>query len=275
MASAHTILIKFGGNSLSGPGDLDRFAAELAGLIERGYRPILVHGGGPEISREMERRGMAVRKAAGLRITDEAALAVAAEVLSGINAATVDMLRGRGIDAVGVSAAEAGVVCTRKPPVTIVENGVEAVVDLDRVGDVIDVAGNWLQEAVASGTVPVIYPIGADDAGLLYNVNADTMAAFVAQASGAEAMVLLTDVPGILRGGETSSEVVHDITFKGIDELIAQGVITGGMLPKVEACRDAIRHSVPVVHMLNGREPNSMARKLIGHERIGTTVTQG
>lgn len=273
--SFHRILIKFGGNSLSGPGDLGRFAGELAELIDRGYRPILVHGGGPDISREMEDRGMPVRKVAGLRVTDEAALSVAEEVLSRINAAAVGAMRSKGIKAVGVSAAQAGVVCQRKPPVIVIENGVGVEVDLGRVGDVIGVSGTWLDETLNVGSVPVIYPIGADASGDRYNVNADTMAAFVAQAAGADAMILLTDVPGILRGGEGSSEVVHEITFHGIDELIAKGVITGGMIPKVEACRDAIRHRVPVVHMLNGRDPGSMVRKLIGRERIGTTVTQG
>lgn len=274
-SASHRILVKFGGNSLSGPGDLERFAGELSELIDHDYRPILVHGGGPEISKEMERRGMPVRKAAGLRITDEAALAVAVEVLARINSDAVRTLRSKGIDAIGVSAAEAGVICKMKSPVILIENGVEARVDLGRVGDVIAVAGDWLQKAVASGKVPVIYPIGADEAGERYNVNADTMAAFLAQASGAEEMVLLTDVPGILRGGERSAEVVHEITFRGIDELIAQGVITGGMVPKVEACRDAIAHHVSVVYMLNGREPCSIVRRLIGRERIGTTVTQG
>ena len=274
-AMFHRILVKFGGNSLSGQGDLERFADELGELIGRGYRPILVHGGGPEISKEIEVRGMPVRKAAGLRVTDEAALTVAEEVLSRINAATVAALRAKGINAVGASAAQAGVVCKRKPPVIVIENGTNVEVDLGRVGDVIGVSGAWLDETLRAGAVPVVYPIGADALGYRYNVNADTMAAFVAQAAGAETMVLLTDVPGILRGGEGSSEVVHEITFQGIDELIAQGVITGGMIPKVEACRDAIRHSVSVVHMLNGRDPGSMVRKLIGRERIGTTVTQG
>ena len=262
--SKHRILVKFGGNSLAGQGGLERFADDLAQLVGRDHAPILVHGGGPEISREMELRGLPVRKAAGLRVTDEAALSVAEEVLSRINAATVAVLRARGINAVGVSAARAGVICRRKPPVAVVEDGVSMEVDLGRVGDVIGVSGTWLDETLDAGEVPVIYPIGADPSGDQYNVNADTMASFVAQAAGAETMVLLTDVPGILRGGEDSSVVVHEITFQGIDELIAQGVITGGMIPKVEACRDAIQHRVAVVHMLNGREPNSMVRKLIG-----------
>ena len=183
--SSHHILVKFGGNSLSGQGDLERFAGELAELIDRDYHPILVHGGGPEISREMEVRGMAVRKVAGLRVTDDAALAVAEEVLSRINAATVAVLRAKGINAMGVSAAQAGVVCRPKPPVIVIENGVEAKVDLGRVGDVVGVAGTWLDEVLDAGVVPVIYPIGAD-AWDRYNVNADTMAAFVAQAAGAE-----------------------------------------------------------------------------------------
>ena len=274
-STSHRILIKFGGNSLGGPGDLERFAGEVAELLTHGYHPLLVHGGGPEISKEMEARGMQERKVAGLRVPAEPALPVAEEVLCRINASTVAALHDKGIEAVGVSAAKAGVVCRRKPPAIAIESGVEVRIALGWVGDVTGVAGRWIADMLSAGAVPVIYPIGADADGKRYNVNADTMAAFVAQAAGAEIMVLMTDVPGVLRGGESSSAVVHELTFKGIDELSAKGVITGGMRPMVEACRDAIWHRVPVVHMLNGRDPGSMVRKLIGLECIGTTVIQG
>ncbi|NLI73845.1 MAG: acetylglutamate kinase [Euryarchaeota archaeon] len=269
------VLIKFGGNSLNGPGDLDRFADNLLELIEKNYQPILVHGGGPEISKEMEDRGMIVKKVAGLRITDQEVLSVAEEVLKRINAATVAMLRAKGINAIGASAADAGVICKRKAPVIMIEDGIDVNVDLGHVGDVVGASSKWIEDMLNAESVPVIYPIGADPLGNKYNVNADTMAAFLAQAGGADTMILLTDVPGILRGGEGSSDVVHEVTFQGIDELINQGVITGGMIPKVEACRDAIRHHVATVHMLNGKDPNSIVRKLIGMEKIGTTVTQG
>lgn len=269
------ILIKFGGNALSGPGDLESFARDLVELIEGGFQPVLVHGGGPEISQEMERRGLPVRKVAGLRVTDDAALAVAEEVLARINAGVVATLRSAGISVRGTAAADAGVMCERKPPVTVQEDGRRVEVDLGNVGDVTHVHEAKLHLMLGRGEVPVIYPIGGDPSGKRYNVNADTVAGFVARAVGAEEMVLLTDVPGLLRGGEGTAEVISTITLPRIDQLIDGGVITGGMVPKVDACRGALENGVAVVHMLNGKEPRSIVRKLMGAERIGTTITRG
>jgi len=269
------ILVKFGGNALSRPGDMEGFARDLAELIGRGFQPVLVHGGGPEISREMERRGLPVRKAAGLRVTDDAALAVANEVLATINAGVVSSLAAVGINARGTAAADAGVMCERKPPVRVRENGSEVEVDLGNVGDVTHVHEAKLHLMLGRGEVPVIYPIGGDPSGKRYNVNADTVAAFVARAVGAEEMVLLTDVPGLLQGGEGTAEVIHDVTLARIDELIAGGVITGGMIPKVDACRDVLLNGIAVVYMLNGREPRAIVRKLVAAEPIGTTIMRG
>lgn len=269
------ILIKFGGNALSGEGDLKRFGEDIALLMSRGFQPVLVHGGGPEISQEMERRGLRVVKAAGLRVTDDAALKVASEVLGRLNSDIVGALRLAGVPAQGTSAANIGVVCFKKLPVTVKENGTEREVDLGNVGDVDHVHEARLHLMMARNEVPVIYPIGADPSGNLLNVNADTVAAYVAHSIGAEEMVLMTDVPGLLRSGEGGKEVIPSATLERIDELISEGVITGGMIPKVDACRVALVHGVRTVHMLNGKEHHSMVRKLLNSEEIGTTITQG
>ncbi|NLK26070.1 MAG: acetylglutamate kinase [Euryarchaeota archaeon] len=274
-ANPRRILIKFGGNSLSGEGDLDNFVEDLGKLISQGFQLVLVHGGGPEISSEMERRGLAVRKVAGLRITDAAALDVADDVLSNINARVVNALLAAGINAKGVSAAEIGVICDKKAPVQAMENGQAIKVDLGNVGDITHVREAKLRLMLERNEVPVIYPIGADLDGNLYNVNADTVAAFVACSVGAGELILLTDVPGILREGQGTSEVINAISLDNLDELIDGGIITGGMIPKVEACRDALSHGVGAVHMLNGREPHSIVRKLMDAEGIGTTITRG
>ncbi|WP_019177287.1 acetylglutamate kinase [Methanomassiliicoccus luminyensis] len=269
------ILIKFGGNALSGEGDLKRFSEDIARLLRSGVWPIIVHGGGPEISQEMERRGLKVKKVSGLRVTDDAALQVAAEVLARINSEIVASLKGEGVDAVGMCGCDSrAVVAAKMPPVAAKdEGGRDIKVDLDRVGEVSRVDRSVLEPLVASGKVPVIFPICAGEDGGRLNVNADTVAASVARAVGADEMILVTDVPGILKGGEGGREVIPSLTLSEVDELIAGGVITGGMIPKVEACRAALGSGVSAVLMLNGKEPHSMVRKMIQHEKIGTEIT--
>lgn len=266
------ILIKFGGNALSGEGDLKRFGQDIASLIASGFRPILVHGGGPEISQEMERRGLKVRKVSGLRVTDAAALGVAAEVLGRINSEIVSVLVRSGVKAIGMSGCDASVMAAKMPPVKVTDElGNESTVDLDRVGDVSAVDPGRLGSLISAGTVPVIYPICADAGGVKLNVNADTVAAHVARAAGVREMVLVTDVPGILRAGQ----VIRSATLGEIDALIADGTITGGMVPKVDACRTALMNGVETVYMLNGKDPHALVRKLLRGEDTGTRITVG
>lgn len=270
--SERRVLIKFGGNALSGEGDLERFSEDVASLIAAGIRPVLVHGGGPEISEEMERRGLRVEKISGLRVTDAAALQVADEVLARINSRIVSALARAGVTAAGLSGCDAAVIASKMPSVTVAgEGGRETSVDLGRVGDVSSVDPRRLEAMMSEGRVPVIYPICASPDGTRYNVNADTVAAHVARAARAPEMVLVTDVPGILKDGQ----VVRSITLKGIDELIADGTITGGMVPKVEACRTALLNGAGTVYMLNGKEPRSLVRKLLREEDVGTKITAG
>ena len=271
------VLVKFGGNALSGKGDLDRFSQDIAALIASGSHPIIVHGGGPEISQEMERRGLKVKKVAGLRVTDAEALEVAAEVLSRINRQIVEVLSRTGVPAKGMAGYEGGtVVASKKPPVSIPgDDGDEVLVDLGHVGEVQRVDREALEEMLADGLVPVIYPICDDGQGTKLNVNADTVAASVARAAGAREMVLVTDVPGILRGGEGSSDIVRTATLEEIDLLIAEGVITGGMVPKVEACRTALQNGVRTVYMLNGKEPHALVKRLLHGQESGTMITVG
>ncbi len=271
------ILVKFGGNALSGEEDLERFGQDIASLIAAGFDPVLVHGGGPEISLEMEKRGLNVKKVAGLRVTDDASLAIAEEVLRRINSTVVDALVRAGVNARGMAGAANGTIIAIKiAPIKVRDdNGHEVLVDLGNVGDISQVNPIKLEDIMSAGVVPVIYPICADESGRKFNVNADTVAAHVARAAGAEEMVLVSDVPGILKGGEGSKEVVHSTTLQEIDALIASGVITGGMVPKVEAARTALHSGVKVVYMLNGKEPHSIVRKLVKSEDCGTKITKG
>lgn len=268
------VLIKFGGNALSGEGDLKRFSEDIAQLLRSGFRPLIVHGGGPEISQEMERRGLKVKKVSGLRVTDGEALRVAAEVLERINFEIVASLRAEGVSAVGMSGCESKAIVAKKmsPVAAKDESGNDISVDLDRVGEAPYVDRSVLDPLLASGKVPVIYPICAGEDGGSLNVNADTVAAFVAKSIGADEMILVTDVPGMLKGGEGSKEVIPSLSLSEVDALIAEGAITGGMIPKVEACRTALKSGVSTVLMLNGKEPHSIVRKMIQHEKIGTEI---
>jgi acetylglutamate kinase len=275
--SGRRVLVKFGGNALSGEGDLERFGQDISSLLASGFQPILVHGGGPEISMEMERRGLKVKKVSGLRVTDDDALQVAAEVLSKINSQVVDALTRAGVDARGMAGSEKRTVTAEKmPPVrTEDKSGHEVLVDLGSVGEVAHVDPSLLEDLLGSGIVPVIYPICADKHGSVLNVNADTVAAHVARAAGAREMVLVTDVPGILSGGEGSSELIPSTTLAEIDHLIEAKVITGGMVPKVEACRIALLNGVRTVYMLNGKEPHSLIKRLVHGQNSGTMITVG
>lgn len=257
------ILLKFGGNALSDKDDLNRFAQDVRTISEMGFTPVIVHGGGPEISAEMEKRGMKALKVAGLRVTDLEALHVAEEVLKSLNSDIVHVFQKAGCSVQGMSA-EGVITASKKPPVF--SDGRE--VDLGYVGDVSSVNSQNLEPLLTAGKIPVVYPICADQNGLKLNVNADTVASGVAKAAGASEMVLVTDVPGILNDGKR----IPSLTLAEVDVLIDAKVITGGMLPKVEACRAALLNGANTVYMLNGKEPHSLARRLINGEDCGTSI---
>jgi len=270
MSDGKLVLIKSGGNVLSDAGGMAAFASDVKRLIGAGYSVAVVHGGGPEISREMEARGLAVRKVAGLRVTDQAAFGVAAEVLGGVNRQLVAALRGEGIEAIGLSGGQAGLLASKKPPVKA-EDG--SLVDLGRVGDVSRADRARMDEFLRFGAVPVVHPICHGGDGPL-NVNADSVASALAAAVGADMLVLVTDVPGVLRGGASGKEVIPALTAAEAQGLIADGTVSGGMIPKVQACLDALSDGVPSVLMVNGKEPGTISRRLLNGEKLGTEITR-
>ncbi len=263
-------LLKFGGNAIRGREDMMRLSAEVAELVNGGCRVILVHGGGPEISEEMERRGMTPRKVAGVRITDAESLEVAEIVLRRINSEMVDCLIENGLQAIGMPG-HMCTVCTHKPPMVI--DGEE--VDLGLVGEVSDTDPSSVMDLIDNGIVPVFYPIGKDADGMLLNVNADTMAAGISAGMGCTEMVAITDVPGILMDVEDPSSKLDSVSLARIDELIADGTISGGMIPKVEACRKALEAGAGAVRMVNGRDPRNIVSDIIKGVPHGTLITKG
>lgn len=268
------VVIKFGGSSLNGGEELAGFAADIGKLVALGVRPVIVHGGGPEISAEMKRRGLAPVKVAGLRVTDEATLQAAAEVLGTINRQIVDALREAGVKSIGFAGAEGRMIlCVKMPPAQARDDsGQLCSVDLGRVGEVSTVNAEKLALLCTSGFVPVIYPICATSEGALMNVNADTAAAHIARALHSDEMVLVTDVPGIMRQFGDEGSVIHQVSCGEVDALIHEGIVSDGMIPKVEACRLAVGGGVRAAHVVCGRDPHSIIDQLISGRNCGTTI---
>jgi len=224
------IVIKLGGNVLE---KVD----ELAGAIRDVGDVVVVHGGGPVISEVMERMGLEPRFVKGLRVTDENTLEVVLMTLAGlVNKRLVAGLIGAGIKAVGISGADG--------PILVVEKRTEVVdgeeVDLGLVGDPVEVRIDPLVSLLDSGYVPVLAPLGVDREGTLYNVNADTAAGAVASALDADEVVFVTDVPGVLEDVDDPSSVIDEITVDDFEKLVEEGVVKGGMIPKVEAAIRAV-----------------------------------
>lgn len=268
------ILIKFGGNLINEKKNLERFSKDIALLVSLGLKPIIVHGGGPDINKVMEARGLTVRKIGGLRVTDDEALKVVKEVLSEINENIVNHLRAAGLKAIGMSGSEGNtVICSKTEPVEVNENGNVVHVDLGRVGEVKSVNPSMISLLCASGFIPVIYPICCDEHGNELNVNADTVAAHIAKALGCEEMVMVTDVPGLMRENGNGDTRIPELSVSQVDELIRQGVITGGMIPKVQACKLAIINGVKRAHMVDGKMPHSILNQILKGTNCGTTLT--
>lgn len=266
-------LIKFGGNAISGKADLDRLSREIAALIHDNAKIVLVHGGGPEINVELEKKGIVPVKVAGQRITDDATLEVAESVLKKINTDVVESLKVAGVTAIGVPGYFV-IECVKKMPITVTENGEEITVDLQNVGDIVSVDVETIEDLLRGGVTPVIYPIGASSDMKHLNINADTMAASIATNIKCMEMIQITDVPGIMLDVKDPSSKQDILTLTEVDKLIADGVITGGMIPKVDACRNALNAGVAKVRMVNGKDPRSIISNVKGSAEHGTIITK-
>jgi acetylglutamate kinase len=267
-------VLKFGGNAIRGRDAMLRLGREIAQMTGRGAKVILVHGGGPEISEEMERRGLKPKKVAGVRVTDVAGLEVAEKVLSALNKEMVGCLTESGVQAIGMPGYHC-TLCRRKAPVETEEDGRKVTVDMGLVGEVSECDPTALMDLLEQNIVPVIYPIGKDVDGNKLNVNADTMVAGIAAHVPCREMVAITDVPGILMDVGDPGSKLDRVTLKDIEELIAKGVISGGMVPKVEACRKAILAGVKEVRMVDGTDPECIVADVMKEGSLrGTVITK-
>lgn len=262
------IVVKYGGNALAGADEanaVQSFARDVALLRAVGMRPVVVHGGGPQISAMMERLGKKPEFVGGLRVTDAETIEIASMVLLGnVNPQIVNAINSFGANAVGISGQDAALLRVRQRDP-----------QLGFVGDIESVDASVVQSLLDDGAIPVIATIGSDGQGQAYNVNADTAAAAIAGAISAQKVIYLTDVPGILRDRHDTGSLVARATRTEIAEMIATGVIDGGMIPKVESCLYALDAGVPDAHILDGRVEHVLLIELFTEAGVGTMIVGG
>jgi acetylglutamate kinase len=266
--SGKVVVVKYGGNALAGSTSTDEalalFAADVVLMRLVGMRPVVVHGGGPQISDLMKRLGITTEFRNGLRVTDAAAVDVVRMVLIGqVNPQLVSAINTHGPYAVGVSGEDAGLIrASARDP------------ELGFVGDVESINPTILRGLLDDEFIPVVATIGTDATGQAYNINADTVAGAIAESLDAEKLIYLTDIEGLRRDAADPASLIRQTTANELDELMADGSIAGGMIPKVESCVRAVRHGVQRAHILDGRVPHVLLLELFTDAGIGTMITE-
>lgn len=261
-----TIVIKYGGNAMINE-DLKNSVMEDITLLKYiGLKPVVVHGGGPDISHALDQRGLKSKFINGLRYTDAATMSVAQQVLIGkTNKEIVSLLNTKGGKAIGISGIDGSFIECKKQ--TTIVDGEEQ--SLGFVGDIVKVKSGILDLLSSDEYIPVIAPIGTDEDGNSYNINADTVASSVAAAVEAEKLVLLTDVEGVKNA---DGNIIYEAHTNEIKKMIADGTINGGMIPKVLGCCDAIDAGVSGVHIIDGRIPHCLLLEIFTKTGIGTLI---
>jgi len=258
------VVVKFGGNAMVDPALSQTFAEDVVLLRSVGLKPVVVHGGGPQIGQLLTRLGKETAFVDGLRVTDAETLDVARMVLVGkVGRDIVGSINVHGAYAVGLSGEDGGLITAAPRD--------EA---LGYVGDVVSVQPTIVERLLSENMIPVISTIGADATGQAYNINADTVAGALAGALGAEKAIYLTDVDGLLTDIDDPSTIVPRATVEEVAGLIDDGTISGGMIPKIEACVHAVRSGAASAHMLNGTIPHVLLLELFTDEGIGTMITE-
>jgi acetylglutamate kinase len=261
------IVVKYGGNAMTSPELQAAFAEDVMFLRYAGLKPVIVHGGGPQITEHLKRLGIESEFRGGLRVTTPEMVSIVRMVLTGhINAEIVNLLNDHGTFAIGLSGEDASLLTAERRPAIV--DGVE--VDIGQVGDVVAVDPSAIFALIDAGRIPVLATVARGRDGLTYNVNADTAAAAVAVGLAAEKLIVLTDVEGLYADWPASAEVVSQITAD--DLAIVLPTLSSGMVPKMEACLRAVEGGVPRAHVLDGRVPHALLLEIFTSEGIGTMV---
>lgn len=268
-----TVVIKYGGNAMINDDLKENVMEDIALLKYVGVRPVIIHGGGPEITGFLKKVGKKTSFVSGLRVTDEETVEIAEMVLDGkVNSEIVNLLNHRGVRAVGISGKDAGLIRAQKKLATVYDGDDTKKVDIGYVGKVEDIDTSILDDLLDGDYIPVIAPIGVDEDGMSYNINADTVAAEIAGALEAEKLLLLTDVEGVYKDFEDKSTFLSVLTASEARGYIQDGTIAGGMIPKIEACLRALDAGCGKAHIIDGRLPHAILLELLTSKGIGTQV---
>ncbi len=258
------MVVKYGGAAMTDESLKLQVIKDVALLKLVGFQPIIVHGGGKEISKWISKVGKEPKFVNGLRVTDEETMEIAEMVLNRVNKQLTSQMNLLGVKAVGVSGKDGNLLhCTKK-----LSNGE----DIGFVGNIDQVNIGLIQHLLDNDFVPIICPIGYDENGQSYNINADDAACRVAAAMNAEKLTFLTDVEGVYRDFEDKDSLIRTITVSEAEEMLASGVLGGGMIPKLQNCVDALRDGVSQVHILNGKVPHSLLLEFFTKDGIGTMI---
>jgi acetylglutamate kinase len=264
------ILIKYGGHAMIDDEAKSSTARDTVLLKYVGMEPIIVHGGGPEISRSMEKLGKESKFIKGLRVTDEETMEIIEMVLAGkISSEIVSELIKHDTDAISLSGKDSRLIYAHKKPVSKID---DEIVDLGLVGEVDEINTELLEMFLEYDVTPVISPIGMDENGNGLNLNADTAAGEIAGALKAEKLIILTDVRGVLRDPSDPSTLIQKIRISEVPGLIEEGIISGGMIPKIETCVKAIENGVKSCHIIDGRVKHAMLHEIFTTNGIGTMI---
>lgn len=268
----HEFVIKYGGHAMGDPELAEFFARDIVFLKQVGINPIVVHGGGPQIAQMLERLKIQSSFIDGLRVTDSATVEIVEMVLSGsINKQIVSAINAAGGTAIGLSGKDGNLIRARKLRRTQknTDSNIEKILDLGFVGEPIEINADVLLEFAESDIIPVIAPIGVGKDGTTYNINADTAAGAIAAAVDAARLMMLTDVPGVL---DKSGGLIAELTADEARLAIEDGTVSGGMIPKVQTCLDAVDRGVDAAVIIDGRVPHSVLMEVFTAAGVGTLI---
>lgn len=267
-----TIVVKYGGNAMTEPELEKSFARDIVLLKTVGLNPVVVHGGGPQIGDLLNRIGKESRFVDGMRVTDKETMEVVEMVLGGsVNKSIVNLINQNGGRAMGLTGKDGNLIRARKLLLEKTgEDGLREQIDIGQVGEVAGIKTDVLDLFMASDFIPVIAPVGVGDDGESYNINADLVAGKVAEALKAEKLILLTNIPGVL---DKEKKILTGLSTQDVDDLIADGTIYGGMIPKISCALDAVKGGVASAHIIDGRLPHATLIEIFTDEGIGTLIS--
>lgn len=267
-----TIVVKYGGNAMTDP-ELERsFARDIVLLKTVGINPVVVHGGGPQVDSLLKQLGRVSDRIDGMRVTDDATMEVVEMVLgASVNGSIVNLINQHGGRAIGLTGKDGNLIRARKLMLDKTDDkGQMYQIDLGLVGEVVGVKTDVLDLFFKSDFIPVIAPLGVDEDGNTYNINADLVAGKIAEALKAEKLILLTNIAGVM---DADKKILTGLTTQEVDHLIETGVIYGGMIPKVSCALDAVKGGVHTAHIIDGRVPHSTLLEIFTDEGMGTLIS--